>query len=394
MQILIDGYFNQKALEQNPEVNFNRPFQQCSLSVMDTIADPGISFDEKGVCNYFFEYKEAEKKYVRKGEEGRIKLQEDIARIKEGGRGKKYDCIIGLSGGVDSTFLCLLAKESGLRPLIVHFDNGWNSELAVNNIEAVVNGLNFDLYTYVVDWKEFRELQLSYMKASVVDIEALTDQAFMAVLYEQARKWNIKYVLAGMNIVTEQVLPKYWIYRKSDIINIRDIQSGYGVTKPGDLKSYPFLSYHTKRYCERVLKMEVIAPLNYIEYNYDVVKSRISAELNWREYGGKHYESVWTRFYQGYILPRKFNIDKRKAHLSNLIFSGQISKEQAVKELAKPMYDLKLLNDDLEFVLKKLELTSEAFEKLMMLPRVEHNSFKVQRGLRERFPILNLFFKS
>ncbi len=180
-----------------------------------------------------------------KGEEGRNKLHSIAERIREGGKGKTYDCILGLSGGVDSTYLCWLAKDLGLKPLIVHFDNGWNSELAVHNIEQVISRLGFDLYTYVIDWNEFRELQLSYLKASVVDIEVLTDHAFMTVLYTQARKWNIKYVLAGMNIVTEQVLPKYWIYSKGDSVNIKDIQKRFGTHtgEPAQILSLPQLQH-------------------------------------------------------------------------------------------------------------------------------------------------------
>jgi N-acetyl sugar amidotransferase len=393
VQILLDRYFDQQALEKESKANLGRPFQQCSVSVLDTIADPNIAFDANGVSHYRDEYLQAEKKFVLKGQEGRNKLHSIAEKIREGGKGKTYDCILGLSGGVDSTYLCWLAKDLGLKPLIVHFDNGWNSELAVHNIEQVINRLGFDLYTYVIDWNEFRELQLSYLKASVVDIEVLTDHAFMTVLYTQARKWNIKYVLAGMNIVTEQVLPKYWIYSKGDSVNIKDIQKKFGTTPLNQLKSYPFLSYSTKRYCQNVLKMEVVTPLNYIEYNYKDIKDLIQRELGWREYGGKHYESVWTRFYQGYILPRKFHIDKRKAHLSNLVFSGQINKEQALQLLKEPMYNEQLLKQDAEFILKKLGLTGEEFERIMQLPRKEHTDYAVQKGWREKFPILNYLLK-
>ncbi len=363
------------------------------MSVMDTIEDPGITFDINGVCNYFNDYKKAEKKYVLSGDEGKKRLEEIAGHIIEAGNGKRYDCILGLSGGVDSTYLCWLAKQLGLRPLIVHFDNGWNSELAVSNIEHTISNLGFDLYTYVVDWPEFRELQLSYLRASVVDIEVLTDHAFMAVLYEQARKWNIKYVLAGMNIVTEQVLPRYWIYSKGDDVNIKDIQSKYGVTATNKLKSYPFLDYRTKWYCDKVLKMEVVAPLNFIDYKYETIKETISTQLGWRDYGGKHYESVWTRFYQGYILPRKFHIDKRKAHFSNLIFSKQLTKSVAEMKLTKPIYDIALLKQDIDFVLKKFGLNESEFEKMMRESRREHAEFKVLKGFKDKYPILKYISK-
>lgn len=380
--------YNQKELEKDLEINGGRPYQQCSISVMDTIADPNITFDEKGICNYYYTYKEDEKKYVIHGKEGLELLESRFNEIKDNKGNNKYDCILGLSGGVDSTYLCLLAKEKGLNPLVVHCDNGWNSELAQHNIEQTVKRCGFDLFTYVINWAEFRELQLSYLKASVVDIEVLTDHAFMAVLYEQARKWKIKYVLAGMNIVTEQVLPSYWIYSKGDEVNIKDIQKKFGTRPMKELKTFPFLNYGTKKYCEEVLKMEVITPLNWIDYNYDDVKKRIIEDLGWRDYGGKHYESVWTRFYQGYILPKKFHIDKRKAHLSNLIFSGQIDKQKALEILSNPSLPEKQLKQDYEFVLKKFGLSEEQFEQIMAQPRREHNEFETQKGFWSKYPYL------
>lgn len=386
--------FNQKKLEKDKKANFNRPYQQCSKSVMDTIADPNITFDSDGICNYYREYLYAEKNYVFKGELGRLKLKEDISRIKKQSIGKKYDCILGLSGGVDSSFLCLLAKKEGLNPLVVHFDNGWNSELAQHNIENTIQKCGFDLQTYVVNWEEFKELQLSYLKASVVDIEVLTDQGFMSILYQQARKWNIKFVLAGMNVATEQVLPSYWVYNKSDTINIKSIQKEFGNKPLSSLKSYPFLNYFTRKYCTDLLNLEVISPLNYIEYNYNSVKEIIKSELGWRDYGGKHYESIWTRFYQGFILPTKFNIDKRKAHLSNLIFSGQITKEEALEKLkSQPYESFDLMLQDKNYVLKKFGITEILFDEYMKMERREHKEFKFLQSIWETYPFLKPFRK-
>ena len=369
--------------------NNHVPYQQCSYSVMDTISDPYITFDPEGVCNYFHEYKDAEHTHVFTGDVGLEKLNKIFKKIIDSGKGKRYDCILGLSGGVDSTYLCLLAKQSGLNPLIVHCDNGWNSELAVRNIENTVKRLDFDLYTYVINWEDFKSLQLAYLKASVVDIEVLTDHAFMAVLYEQARKFRIKYVLAGMNIVTEHVLPKYWIFDKSDATNIKSIYKMFGDRNIKEIKTFPFLSYKTKRFCNDVLKMQVISPLNYIDYNYEHVKAIIKDELDWQDYGGKHHESIWTRFYQGYILPEKFLIDKRKAHFSNLIYSGQLTKEDALEKLAQPIYDTDILLSDKEFVLKKFNLSIEEFEKIMSQERVEHSSFETEKGFWRQYPSLS-----
>ncbi|MFM6923862.1 MAG: N-acetyl sugar amidotransferase, partial [Ferruginibacter sp.] len=320
MQLNIRKY-NEEALKQDAAANFNRPYRQCSISVMDTIADPDIQFDEQGICNYYYEYLQKEKWFVPAKDEAPVKLDAIVQQIKEAGAGKKYDCITGISGGVDSTYLCLKAKELGLRPLIVHFDNGWNSELAVRNIEQIIAKLGFDLYTLVVDWNEFKDLQLAYLKASVVDIEALTDHAIAGTLYKIAAENNIKYILSGYNIVTEAVLPSYWVFNKSDNVNIRDIHKKYG-SRP--LKTYPLFGMKERKYFAGVKGIESINLLNYLPYNKAAVKEIITRELGWRDYGGKHYESVFTRFYQGYILPVKFGIDKRKAHLSNLIFSGQL----------------------------------------------------------------------
>jgi N-acetyl sugar amidotransferase len=377
--------YNQKELEKNLEANCGRSYQQCSVSVMDTIADPNISFDENGVCNYYSEYLEAEKKHLIQGDEGMKKLEERFSKIKEESKNKKYDCILGLSGGVDSTYLCLLAKNYGLNPLVVHFDNGWNSELAQSNIENTLKELDLDLYTHVVNWEEFKFLQLSYLKASVVDIEVLTDHAFMSVLYVQARKWGIKYILAGMNIVTEAILPKYWIFDKRDDKNIKDIYKKHKGAHYPKLKSYPFMSYRKKRLIEKSLNTEVVTPLNWIDFDYETVKSEITDKLKWRDYGGKHYESTWTRFYQGYILPQKFNIDKRKAHLSNLIFSKQIDKAQALNILSKPIIEDKFLKPDYELVLKKFNISDYEFSKIMKLKRREHKEFKFSIGLKHKY---------
>lgn len=360
-------------------------YRRCTLSVMDTIADPGITFDEKGICNYYYEYKKAESTVVISGEGGLIKLQSLAATIKEAGRYQTYDCIMGLSGGVDSTYVALLAKELGLRPLAVHFDNGWNSELAVMNIQNIVNKLGFDLFTNVINWEEFKDLQLSYLKASVVDIEAITDHAIMATLYRLAGEKNIKYILSGTNIQTENTLPKAWFFPKTDHINIKAIHKQFG-TVP--LKTFPFMDAKVKRYYQKIKGIQSVAMLNYVYYNKAEVKKRIEQELGWRDYGGKHYESVWTRFYQGYILPYKFKIDKRKAHLSDLIFSSQITKEQALDELEKPIYDPDTFKTDYLFALKKLGLSETEFEELIKQPPRSHYEFDYEKPIDQRYPIL------
>lgn len=363
----------------------NKSYQQCTKTVMDNIADPNITFDENGVCNYYYEYFEQEKKYVKKGQEGISFYNKKIAQIKKDGQHKKYDCIVGLSGGVDSSYLAYLAKKEGLRPLIVHFDNGWNSELAVKNIENIISILGFDLYTYVINWEEFKDLQLAYLKASVIDIEVITDHAITATLYQLAAKHRINYFLSGYNIVTEAILPNAWVFNKQDSENIKDIHKKHGNTP---LKTFPLLTMAKKRYYSLAMKVENVTLLNYLDYQKEKVKEVLVNELNWKDYGGKHYESVWTRFYQGYILPEKFKVDKRKAHLSTLICSGQITKNEALEELKQPIYDAEQLAIDTDFVLKKLGLSTTEFDHLMQLPPCPHRNFKTEsNSYFEKYPI-------
>lgn len=361
----------------------NSAYQQCSISVMDTIADPGISFDEKGICNYYYEYLKAEKESVKKGVEGEQVFKEIIAQIKADGIGKKYDCILGVSGGVDSTYLAFIAKQAGLRVLCVHFDNGWNSELAVKNIENIVSKCGFDLYTYVIDWNEFKDIQRAYFKAHVIDIEAITDIAIFSALDIICKEKNIKHIIDGRNVVTEVTLPQAWVFKNS--ANLIDIHKRFGEIP---LKTYPLMSPIRRRIVAKTKPFTSWPILNYIPYRKSEAKETIIRELNWRDYGGKHYESVFTRFYQGYILPEKFKVDKRKAHLSNLIFSGQITKEEAIKELAEPIYPVELFKKDYEFVLKKLGFTDQEMKDYISAPPLPHSNYNSSLSLFDEYPIL------
>jgi len=364
-------------------------YRQCSLTVMDNIADEDIKFDEKGICNYYYDYKEVEKAGLFTGEAGVEKLTNLVAQIKEEGKGKQYDCLIGLSGGVDSTYVAWLVKSKGLRPLAVHLDNGWNSELAVKNIENIITKLGIDLYTLVINWQEFKDIQLSYLKASVVDIEVVSDHAIFATMYKLAKEKGIGYIISGTNIVTEQIMPSSWLYKKMDFANLKDIHSKYGSVK---LKTYPSFDFKKFVYYSSVLRLVPVSILNYVPYNKKSIKEFITKELNWRDYGGKHYESVFTKFYQAYILPEKFKIDKRKAHLSTLICAGQIGKEEALAELEKPLYEPKELEADKEYVLKKFGLTKEEFDAIMKLPARKHQDFKTDSHLKEGY--MNLLRKT
>ena len=359
--------------------------RQCSVGVLDTNDDPNMRFDEEGRCHYYHDYKNAEKQYVKMGDEGEIHLQLLANKIKNEGKGKPYDCIMGLSGGIDSTYVAYQAKRLGLRPLAVHLDNGWNSELAVHNIENIVNLLDIDLHTHVINWEEFKDLQLSYLKASVIDIEVITDHAIFALLYKLAGQLGIKHIISGTNVVTEFVLPPHWIFNKTDHVNIKAIHKAYGNVP---LNTYPFMNLKIKKWYQIVKKITSHSILNYVPYNKSEVKQIIVRELGWKDYGGKHYESVFTRFYQGYILPVKFGVDKRKAHLSNLIYSGQISKKQAIKELERPPLTPEQVQQDMEFITKKLGLSQDEFLYIMHTPPRRHEDFPIERSIYDKHPYI------
>lgn len=364
-------------------------YRQCAITVMDNIADPDIKFDKEGICNYYHEYQAAAKEGVFAGRQGEDKLAAMADKIRRDGRGKPYDCLIGLSGGVDSTYVAYLVKQLGLRPLAVHLDNGWNSELAVKNVENIITRLGFDLYTLVVNWEEFKDIQLSYLRASVVDIEVVSDHAIFSTMYKLAREKNIGSIISGTNIVTEYIMPPSWLYQKMDFANLKDIHGRYGKVK---LKTYPSFDFKKYVYYSAVLRLTPVSILNYVPYNKKEVKEVIKRELGWRDYGGKHYESIFTKFYQAYILPEKFRIDKRKAHLSTLICSGQMSREEALAELEQPLYNPMELKADKEYVEKKLGLSEEEFEKIMQLPVKRHQDYKSDRKLKDSY--MNLLIKT
>lgn len=339
-----------------------REYQICTRCVMDT-TDPDIEFDENGVCNHCRKYDEIVKEKILPISERKNELEKIINKIKEEGKGKKYDSIMGLSGGVDSSYVAYLVSQYKLRPLVVHLDNGWNSEESEENIKNIINALGFDLCTYKVDREEFKDLQRSYFKSSVVDIEVLTDNAILNFIYKKALEEGIKYQLYGNNIVTESIMPKSWNYLKTDTRNIKAIQKKFGTKK---IKNISFISTYQRLWNKIITKkVKEINILDYIEYNKSKAKDIIKEELSWKDYGAKHYESIFTRFYQAYILPKKFGIDKRKAHLSNLICSGQITRKEALEELKKDPYPPQLLGKDKKYVLNKLDFSKDEFEKIM-----------------------------
>lgn len=339
----------------------NRNYQICKRCIMDT-SDPEIQFDANGICNHCTAAIERIKRQLLPPDERKRALDTLVEKIKFEGKGKEYDCIIGVSGGVDSTTTAYYVKKLGLRPLAVHFDNGWDSELAVENIKRTLDTLNIELYTHVVDWEEFRDLQMCFLKASVANCEAPTDHGITALLFQMACKVGTRFILSGSNIVTEAILPHSWGHYNQDLRHMIALHNRFGSIP---LKTMSTISIPQYFYYIFVKKIRQIPFLNYIEYNKHEAKKMLMQEIGWRDYGGKHYESVWTRFFQGYYLPTKFGYDKRRAHLSTLICSGQITRDDALAEMKKPPYDADLLKQDMQFVLKKFGLTKQEFDAII-----------------------------
>lgn len=365
---------------------------ECKRCVMSSVADPDISFDADGVCSHCQRYDKLRDTRVASPETRDQEFKSLIERIKRDGKGKEYDCLVGVSGGVDSTYVAYLAKTHGLRPLAVHYDNGWDSELAVKNIELVLTRLNIDLVTFVVDWEEFRDLQLSFLKASVPDGEIPTDHGIDALVWRQASKYGIRYILSGMNFATEAISVPSWAYGHSDWKYIRGVHKKFGSQK---LKSFPHFSFAYLFYVNIIRRIRIVSLLNYIDYNKSETKEFLTKELGWMDYGGKHFESIYTRFFQGVILPQKFGIDKRIGHFSDLINAGQISRADAVEGLSTPTYDPSIQSQDRIYVIKKLGLTVSQFEELMTRPiktfRDYPNSYSFVQLLRNTINILRRF---
>ena len=348
----------------------------CKKCVLDSSDTPELKIDGEGICNYCRKYEKQYDENPISDEKKNEILFTTLNLIKES-KGK-YHCILGLSGGVDSSYLAYLAKDWGLNVLLVHFDNGWNSELAVDNISRIVDYTGFDLYTEVADWESFKDLQLSYVKASVLDWEVPTDHIIRATLYKLARKYNVKHIISGTNHQTEFILPVSMRYNKSDFANIKDIHDKFGTRS---IKKLNLLSSYTQWYMSKVYGIIEHPLLDFVYYDKEYAKKTIMNKMGWRDYGGKHYESVYTRFYQGYVLPNKFGVDKRKAHLSSLINSGQLSRQEALDELKKPSYpNPDLEKQDLEYVAKKFDLSKEEFITLLKKPIVSHASFRQDRN--------------
>lgn len=355
--------------------------QICSRCILDSDI-PGIAFDEHGICNYCKIHDEMDRQHPL-NRQGKKELKKIIKEIKIKGKGKKYDCLIGVSGGTDSTYCLYLAKKLGLRPLAVHMDNGWDSELAVSNIEQACRKLAIDLETKVLDWEAFKKIQLAFIKASVPEIETPTDLAIRPVLCKIAAEEGISYIINGQNFRTEGKIPLTWAYSDNRYISYVCRKFGENI----DLKSYPRFTFKDFLYYGFIKKVKTIRILQYIDYRKDKVKNLLARQLDWRDYGGKHSESIFTRFLQCYILPQKFHIDKRKIHLSAEVRSGHLSRRLALARLKKPPITPEQAQNDQKYIIKKLNLTQEKFEKIM------HDPPKTFLDYPSYFPLM-YFFRS
>lgn len=352
--------------------------RECRRCIMNVKADPAIEIDGEGICNHCRRYERLLPERVFSGEAAEEALKDVVNTLKAAGRGKDYDCLIGVSGGVDSTYVAYLTKKLGLRPLAVHVDNGWNSELAVKNIELTLQKLSIDLHTEVLDWREFRDLQFSFIKASTPDMDIPSDHAIAAVLWKQASKHGIKHIISGMNFATESTFVESWAYGHWDWRYIKGIHGRFGSVP---LKTFPHYSIAGLAYYNFVRGIRSISILNYVDYNKDGAMGILSSEIGWKYYGGKHYESIFTRFIQGYVLPEKFGVDKRYGHLSDLVRAGQMSREQALNELGAPAYDKEMFGKDRDFFMKKFGMTIAQMDEVMATPPRSFRDYKNSQPL-------------
>ena len=347
---------------------------------MDT-SDAAISFDDNGVCDHCLTYYTRIKPNWHTDERGRAELDKLAANIKKAGEGNDFDCIIGVSGGIDSSYLTYLAKnDMGLRPLVFHVDAGWNSQEAANNIEKLIEHLDLDLYTHVIDWEEMRDLQLAFFKSGVPHIDTPQDHAFFAMMYKFATEHDVKYILTGANYSTECIRnPIEWMYYQSDSMQLRDIHGRFG-TRP--LVKFPTTSIlRHKVYLPYIKGIRVVRPLNYVPYIKEEAIKLLTEEIGWQPYPQKHFESRFTRFYEGYWLPEKFGYDTRRVQYSSLILTGQMTREQALKKLEKPAYDPEMIKHDFEYVATKLGISVDELQSYREAPNKTYRDYKSQRTI-------------
>ncbi len=355
-------------------------YQVCSKCIYDSRVS-NIIFDDQGVCNYCHQIDKLKQSYGTGTQKGIDLLNDIIRKIKIEGSNKKYDCIVGVSGGTDSSYLIYLSKKWGLRPLAVHFDNTWNTAVATMNIHNVLKGLDIDLYTHVVNNKEMDDIIRSFILAGVAETEAATDMGFAYLLRVVARKYSIRYILEGHSFTEEGITPIGRNY--FDGKYIKSIHKKFGTRK---MKTYPLMTF--SRFMRSILldRVKFIRPLWYINYSKKEAHDFLTKEFGWKYYGGKHYESRWTNFFQSYYLPKRFGYDKRLAHLTSLVLANEITREEALTELKKPLYKLSQLKNDINYISNKLNITEKKLKDLIeFTPKREYTEYRNNKHLRDKF---------
>lgn len=358
-----------------------KKYKICNRCVMDT-SDPNISFDDNGQCDYCSNFDKNILPNWNAKNSGLSKLLEMSESIKKDSKGSDFDCIIGLSGGLDSSYAAYIAKEKmGLRPLLFHVDAGWNTDQAVGNIEKLIEGLGLDLYTEVINWEEMKDLQLSFLKSGIPDQDLVQDAAFFSSLYKFARKHKIKHVITGSNFSTECCRePEEWGgYLGIDTMLFNDIHRQFG-TRP--LNSFPLVDILIyKVFYQKILGMKVHHPLNLVPFTKKDAENELSEKFGWQPFQHKHHESRFTRFYEDYWLPRRFGYEKRRAHFSSLIMTGQMTREQALERLLKPEMDEHFLEQEFEYIAHKLGISVDDLKELFSIPKKTYKDYKNKRWL-------------
>lgn len=373
-------------MKKNNHIKYN----VCKTCVLDT-SDKNIKFNEFGVCDYCLNYEKNIRPYLKKNLENSSsyfsKLKKNLLVHKKKNN-LEYDCLIGISGGIDSSYLLyFIVCELKLNPLLFHVDTGWNNKIAISNIEKFIDKFDLDLHTEVIDWNEIKDLKLSFFKAQVPTVDAIQDHAIWAATFKYAKKNNFKYILTGGNLHTEGIRePIYWHYHAGDMTQIRDIHKKFGTL---DLKKFPtcdILNYQL--IYKYIYNIKIIQPLNYIQYSKSEAIKLMKNEIDWKDYGAKHHESNFTKFIEGYWLPTKFDIDKRRVHLSSLIMSKEISRDEALKKLETPSFNLDELNKDFNYVAIKLGISSEELRKIYD----QENKYHYNYRSKEKFLNIILWF--
>lgn len=347
---------------------------------MDNKSDPLIAFDEKGVCNHCHDFDKIVGKLPKTDVECKKIFDALVAEMKQHGKGKEFDCVLGISGGVDSAYLAYVAKKAGLRILAVHVDAGWNTDVAVENIKKLCKSLDIELHTIVVDWTTIKELQRAYMFSGLPNLDVVQDHAFLAGTYKFARQYGVNYMLNGSNYQTEGVLPSNYGYAAIDLKNIKDVYKKCGRGKVS-LRKYPQMSLfkYSLMYLGKTKKVNL---LNYIPYSKKMAIEFLHNEFDWNYYGGKHFESRFTKFFQSYYLPKKFGYEKKRAHISSLIVGGEITRDEGLRDMAdNSAYTEAQMLEDRDYILKKLDITIEEWSALMVAPNKTEDDYKNNKAL-------------